>query len=282
MIYVSSSCFHKNKISEIVETYAKAGIKNIELSGGTAYYSEIEHDLIRLKDRYNINYACHAYFPPPRDPFVVNLAACNDEIYRKSICHYNDCIKMMRRIGCRTLSVHAGFLVEILPEEIGKKVKRPVIYEEKLSYERFCNAYRQLEQLCAGSGIALYLENNVLSPENYAEFDGHNYLMMTDYASIRKMREQLKFRLLLDLGHLYVSSRTLGLDFKKEFDLLKSDAGWIHISENDGLKDEHKPLKENSLILETFLGADCSSVNITLETAGDIGDILAGIELLRK
>ncbi len=279
MIYVSSSCIHKNKISQIIETYAEAGIKNIELSGGTAYYSEIEQDLIRLRDRYGITYACHAYFPPPEVPFVVNLAACNDEIYRRSVSHYIKCIEMMRRIGSRTLSVHAGFQVEIQPNEIGKKLSGHILYDEQTSYERFCSAYRQLDQLCAENGILLYLENNVLSPENYREFQEHNYLMMTDYASIQKMREQLDFHLLLDLGHLYVSSHTLGLDFEEECELLMKDAEWIHISENNGLKDEHKPLKQDSRIMKAFSMKDSSSVNVTLETAGEIHDILAGIEL---
>ncbi len=282
MIYVSSSCIHKNKISQIIETYAKAGIKNIELSGGTVYYSEIEQDLIRLRDRYGITYACHAYFPPPKVPFVVNLAACNDEIYQQSVSHYINCIEMMRRIGCNTLSVHAGFLVEIHPNEIGKKLNGHILYDEQTAYERFCKAYRQLDQLCADSGIFLYLENNVLSPENYREFQGQNYLMMTDYASIQKMREQLDFHLLLDLGHLYVSSHTLGLDYEKECSLLLGDAGWIHISENNGLKDEHKPLKQDGEIMKAFATKDCSSVNVTLETVGEIHDILAGIELVKR
>ncbi len=282
MIYVSSSCIHNNKISEIIEIYARAGIKNIELSGGTSYYSGIEEDLIRLKDLYGINYACHAYFPPPKIPFVVNLAACDEEVYRQSVEHYVHCMELMRRIECKSLSVHAGFLIEVQPDKIGKTLDYEIIYEEQKAYDRFCKAYRQLEQLCNENGIMLYLENNVLSPENYKGFQSHNYLMMTDYASIMKMKEQLEFNLLLDIGHLYVSSHTLGLNFEQEFDLLKNDAKWIHLSENNGRKDEHKPLKPNSPIMKAFLAADCRSINITLETAGDINQILASMEQVKR
>ena len=112
MIYVSSSCVKKKRIDDVIKHLADAGIKNIELSGGTDYYDGIEDDLKSLKDVYDLNYACHAYFPPHKKPFVINLASCNDKIYQQSINHYVDCIDMLKRIGCNILSIHAGFLIE--------------------------------------------------------------------------------------------------------------------------------------------------------------------------
>ena len=98
MIYVSSSCIRNNNIAEIICSLSEKGIRNIELSGGTEYYEGIEDDLKILKKRYQLQYACHAYFPPPKVPFVVNLASCNDDIYKKSIEHYDNCIKLLKKI----------------------------------------------------------------------------------------------------------------------------------------------------------------------------------------
>ena len=282
MIYVSSSCVKKHNIAGVIQHLAESGIRNIELSGGTDYYDSIEHDLTVLKQKYHLQFACHAYFPPPKIPFVVNLASCNDWIYQQSINHYIHCIEMLKRIDCKILSIHAGFLIEIGTDEIGKKLSSKIIYDEDKAYDRFCSAYEQIAGLCIENDIAFFLENNVLSAENYAEFDCHNYLMMTDYASIMKMKKQLEFNLLLDLGHLRVSSNTLKLSFVKECKELEKYIKWLHISENNGIVDEHKPLRDDSEILNVLGKMNCPDINITLETVGSIEEILSSITMIEK
>lgn len=282
MVYVSSSCVKKHNIAEVIRQLAENGIKRIELSGGTDYYDAIEQDLIKLKQKYHLQYACHAYFPPPKVPFVVNLASCNDRIYQQSIDHYMRCIEMLKRIECRVLSIHAGFLIEIGTDEIGNRLNSKVIYDEAKAYDRFCSAYEKIAKLCIENGIVFFLENNVLSAENYAEFNHHNYLMMTDYASIMKMKEQLEFNLLLDLGHLHVSANTLGLSYAEECKKLDKHIKWLHISENNGVSDEHKPLQNSSEIRNEFRKIDCRNINITLETVGSIGEILSSIAMIEN
>lgn len=281
MIYVSSACIKRHNIAEVILKLAKSNIKNIELSGGTDYYGNLEFDLDLLKQTYKLNYACHAYFPPPKEPFVVNLASCNDRIYQQSIDHYVQCIEMLKRIDCKVLSIHAGFLIEIGKDEIGKKLNSRIVYDEGKAYDRFCTAYEYIVKLCTKNDISFYLENNVLSAENYQEFDYHNYMMMTDYASIMKMKEQLDFNLLLDLGHLHVSSTTLELDYAQECNKLKDYVKWIHISDNNGVLDEHKPLRKNSKVIEEFYKMHCPDLNVTLETVGSIEEILESIELIK-
>lgn len=282
MIYVSSSCLKKNNIAEIIEELARNDIRNIELSGGTDYYSDIESDLKKLKHMYNLQYACHAYFPPPKVPFVVNLASCNDKIYQQSIDHYIQCIDMLKRMDCKILSVHAGFLIEVNTSEIGKKLSSRIVYDKDKAYDRFCTAYEKISRLCNENGIDFFLENNVLSEENYREFEHHNYMMMTDYDSIMEMKKQLEFNLLLDLGHLYVSSNTLGLDFIQECRCLAEYVKWLHVSENYGIIDEHKPLLKNSEIMKQFYKLYYTDMNVTLETAGNIDEVLMSLEIIKN
>ena len=279
MVYVSSSCIKKSNIVEVIRLLAQNGITNIELSGGTNYYDGIDYDLKKLKEEYHLQYACHAYFPPPKIPFVVNLASCNDEIYKKSVEHYDRCIELLKRINCNVLSVHAGFLTEVGEDEIGKKLQGKVLYSENEAYDRFCSAYKKLSEKCEKENIRLYLENNVLSLENYEAFARQNYFLMTDYKSIIHMRERINFNLLLDLGHLYVSTHTLGLDFERECHQLKTDVRWLHISENNGFQDEHRPLKRDSAILKQFYRILRPDINVTLETVSGIDDILESMDL---
>lgn len=282
MIYVSSSCIKQNRIADVIQTLVSHGIRNIELSGGTDYYDGIERDLTKLQTQYQLQYACHAYFPPPRTPFVVNLASCNDQIYRQSIEHYESCIELLRHLDCHVLSIHAGFLIEIGAGEIGGRLNCATVYDEGKAYERFCSAYKHLEGLCSKNNINLFLENNVLSAENYRQFENCNYLMMTDHDSIMKMRRQMPFHLLLDLAHLHVSAHTLGLNYAEECKKLKEDIRWIHISENDGIIDQHKPLAPNSPITEALQALYSPDINITLETTGSVTDICSSMELINK
>lgn len=280
MIYISTSCFKKKTIGQIIKEYAENGIKNIELSGGTEYYEDMEADLQKYKKMYGLKYACHAYFPPPKEDFVVNLASCNDKIYKKSVEHYEKCIEMLARNDIRILSIHAGFLVEITTQTIGRKIVNPIVYEEKEAYDRFCEAYRYIAALCRQNQIDFYLENNVLSSENYKEFHNHNYFMMTDYASIKKMKEKLEFELLLDLGHLFVSSRTLKLSYDEQCEKLKPYIKWLHVSENNGVRDMHQPLTEKSDITRQARSMGIAHGNITLETKGSIMDIKRSMDIL--
>lgn len=282
MLYISSSCLRYNKIETILVELAENELYNIELSGGTEYYEGLIEDLIRIKRKYGLKYACHAYFPPPKIPYVLNLASCNDAIYYQSIQHYERCIDLLPKLGCYSLSIHAGFLIEVNANEIGHKLNCKVAYDEQEAYSRFCKAYKYIDNLCKNGGIKLYLENNVLSQQNYQEFNYHNYMMMTDYRSIMRMKQQLEFNLLLDLGHLYVSASTLNYDFKEECNKLRDMVTWIHLSDNAGTMDEHKPLSKDSQIVLEFLKIQNPNIHVTLETCGDITDILNSIAIVRS
>lgn len=282
MIYVSSACIHAKKIADILYQYSKAGIKNIELSGGTSYYQNIEKDLKFYSKNYEINYVCHSYFPPPKRDFVVNLAACNDEIYQKSIEHYINCIELLTHIECNVLSIHAGFYVEIVPKQIGKELSSDIIYDKNKSIDRFCSAYSIIDKLCKEHGIALYLENNVLNQRNFERFGKENLLMLTDYDTYEELHRELNFNLLLDLGHLHVSTRTLKKCYEKECEKFAPNVRWLHISENNGILDEHKPLREKSEIMRMYHIFFENRVPITLETNGRMQEILKSVELLES
>lgn len=281
MIYVSSACIKGNKISEIITKYAENGIRNIELSGGTKYYEGIADDLCRLKEKYDLKYVFHAYFPPPQEDFVINLASCNDMVYERSISHYMSCIEMMKKAGCDVLSLHAGFFVEIKADEIGKALSKTTVYDKERAMKRFCIAYEKIKKECMKNDIRLYLENNVLSAANYETFGGKDLLMMTNFETFIELKQMLDFELLLDLGHLHVSANTLGLDYEKECRLFAPYVKWLHLSHNNGVADEHRPLGKESPVVEMYQKIFKNDVDITLETTGELDEILQSIDVIQ-
>lgn len=282
MIYVSTACVKRNKICEILKDYAEHGIRNIELSGGTRYYDGLENDLLRLQSEYGLTYACHAYFPPPKEDFVVNLASCNDEIYQHSINHYLECIELLRIMNCKVLSVHAGFLIEVGVQEIGKLIANYVTYDTETAIDRFCSAYKRIEECANSYGIDMFLENNVVSWKNYLQWGMQNHMLMTDYGSIMEMKRKMDFQLLLDLGHLKVSSNSLGLSFEGQLQKLSPQIQWFHVSNNNSIEDEHRILSDGDQIISMLQKYGRQNIPITLEAKGEIEEVVKCYRLLEN
>lgn len=274
MLYVSSSCIQKDKIADVVQEYAKCGIKNIELSGGTRYYSGWQEELLELKNKYNLNYVFHAYFPPPEVDFVVNLAAYEGDVGKKSLEYYLDNIPVMRQLGCDLLSIHAGFFVEVSPATIGKSIGIDKIYDREKAENYFIENYQCLEREAKKSGITLLLENNVLSQQNYENFGGQNYFMLTDFVEYDSLQKKMPFQFLLDLAHLYVSCHALGLEYESEVERLIKNASWLHISENAGIVDDHGLMREDSMIMRQLMKHKAGDIPITMETKGTLEQVV--------
>jgi len=263
MIYVSSSCVKAKKIHQAVVELADHGFKNIELSGGTTFYSELEHDLFELKKKYGLNYLLHNYFPPPQEDFVINLASLNESISKKSFEHLKTAIKLSEILGGRRLALHAGFFFDIGIDEIGRTLTRNQLFPHEAATSQFLRLFRQLSKKAGNT--RLYIENNVLSHHNAQTFEGENPFMLTDSAGFFELREQLDFELLLDVAHLKVSSKSLGLDFETELSQLFPVADYIHVSDNDGLSDQNRCLEKNSELMELLKKFDWRGKIITLE-----------------
>ena len=122
MIFISSSCVKSSTIKDSVLALALEGFKNIELSGGTEYYDGYLQDILELRKKYSLKYLVHNYFPPPKMDFMLNLASLNDDIYKQSIKHCKQAISVCKKIGSEKYGIHAGFLIDFLPREAGKKI----------------------------------------------------------------------------------------------------------------------------------------------------------------
>ena len=282
MIYISSSCIRGKRICDVVRMLAQEGFKQIELSGGTSYYPDIFEDLIALRREYGLTYACHSYFPPPQKDFVVNLASCNDEIYRRSIRHYESCIRRLPDIGCSVLSIHSGFFLELSPDELGSRVRTKIEYDISEGTKRFCDAYERICGLAREHGVTMYLENNVMDYDNFERGGRRTLVMMVDSASILALKKQLDFNLLLDLGHLNATCYSLRKDFEQEARLLAPYAQWFHLSNNNAVADQHQPLTEDCAVTKIYRSIARSGCNVTLETKGSMEKITESYRIVKS
>ena len=75
-IFISTGGFKTKTALESVELLSKNNISDIELSGGK-YSENYLKDILKFKE--NCKFQVHNYFPPPKEPFVINLASLNKE-----------------------------------------------------------------------------------------------------------------------------------------------------------------------------------------------------------
>ncbi len=263
MIYISSSCVNNARIRESVEELATNGFKNIELSGGTEFYESFENDLLELKDRYKLNYRCHNYFPPPKKPFVLNLASLNNETFKASFNHLKKAIILSNKLGADKFAFHAGSFIDIKLNEIGKKLSKDNLFDKKKSIERFCKAYIDIKK--QSKNVSLFIENNVFSRTNADTYDGENPFMMTNFNEYKTLKEKINFNLLLDVAHLKVSAKTLKLDWEDEFEKMMDASSYIHVSNNDGFHDLNNQLTKTSILASMLKQSDNHNKDFTLE-----------------
>ena len=273
MIYASSACLKHDKIKDTVDELARNGFENIELSGGTKYYEGYEEDLLELKDKYNLSYLLHNYFPPPKEDFVLNLASLEDAIFERSIAQLRQAIRLTRLLGADKFGFHAGFYVDIGVNEIGKAVSARHLCDTKNAEERFYKGFNLIKD--ESKEIEIYIENNVYSKTNFNIYGLQKPFMLASPDEYSELQQHIDFKLLLDLAHLYVSSRTLGFDFDSHLDEMIMETDYIHLSDNDGFHDQNAAFTPNSKLISKLKKKHLNNKTITME-------IYTGLNNLRK
>lgn len=246
MIYISTGGFKNQPASDTVKFLADDGFFSIELSGGIYEKNQLKK-LKNLKAEYGITFKVHNYFPPPLVPFVFNLASLNDDIARLSIQHAMNAIDYASELGSDVYSFHAGFLIDPGVSELGKIISGRVLYDRTEAMNIFIKRVNDLSKYAFSKNISLLIENNVVSDSNYKKFSGDPLLMTSVSECIYVMENtSTNVNLLIDVAHLKVSSKSLGLDSAL---LLTECKRWIkayHLSDNNGLEDENKSFDTNS------------------------------------
>jgi sugar phosphate isomerase/epimerase len=244
MIYISTGGYKDLAFENTVKELSKFGIVTFELSGGK-FSNDALTKLKTLSEIYAIS--IHNYFPPPKIPFVLNLASFRDDIVHASMSHITYAIDISHSIGAKYYGFHAGYLIDPPVSELGAKITKQVINDRQKALDCFVARASKLAEYAEGKGVKLLVENNVLSKANYKSF-GENPLLMVDEDETYEImsRSHSNLGLLIDVAHLKVSANTLGFS---AIDYLKNFYGSVsayHFSDNLGLEDSNDEITEES------------------------------------
>ena len=114
-VFASTGGFKNQNFVEVAHSLLDAGAERLELSSGL-WVQNPEAEIKKLAKKCQV--MLHNYFPPPKRPFVLNLASNSEEIMETSRALVRDAIRISSEIDCQYYGVHAGFLIDPPVEEV--------------------------------------------------------------------------------------------------------------------------------------------------------------------
>jgi hypothetical protein len=234
-VYVSTGGSKSKTATNVAWEYVRSGIPAIELTAGA-----IDNDAfnsIRLLSK-EARIILHNYYPPASNSIVLNIASENKKKLEETFDFIKNSIRISHDLEIDTYGIHAGMKIDLTPTDLGGNITS-LNSDFEFSFMNFVNNFRYLNDYAKKLGVKLLIENHALNRETLKNFG--NILCLTTFSEINVFFEELELNshLLLDVGHLNVSTKSLGLDRITELSKLNLFAGGYQLSANSGLQDEH-------------------------------------------
>ena len=245
-IFISSGGFRKKLINEVADYVELIGCKNIEYSSGP-YQDKIIDKFLNLEIE-NFTVQIHNYFPVPQKPFVLNLASLNKEIWQNSFNHCLKSINLASKLKTKRYSAHCGFCCDPKTSELGRPFKKNFNFNKEDYDKKFIDTIIKLKNYADIKEVDFYIENNVLISENLR--NEQNPLLGTTMDEMEKYKQKTDVKILIDTGHLIVSSKTLKINESNQLDLAKNLADAYHLSTNNRLRDQNKEFNNKDKIMQ--------------------------------
>lgn len=206
---------------------------------------------------YGLQPALHACF------IDLNLASLSELIRTASIKRVTKCIQMASELGASYVTIHPGKLSRDYPRSLFPK-----------AFGLALGSIQKLLPACEEQNVLLALENAPNGPDQG---------VLTDTKTMKtclEMMDSHAIRIVVDIGHAH----THGLDPLLFLHSLAPHVCAVHIHNNDGQTDSHKPLGEGTLNYRPIL-KELVTMHIDgpiLIEMHQVEDILASRDYLRR
>jgi len=261
-IYVSTRCLGPGKkVSDVLSIYQDNGIKNIELGSNHVYEEGVEDYLKQL----DCNFIIHAFFPVPKESFSMNLASIDEKILKLSKEQAKKAIDLCAIIGAPLYSFHAGYRVD--PTQLGNKFEQKGIVSYDKAFDIFVDSVKEILDYAEKKNVKLAIEPNVLNKFNIIN-SKNELLLMCEYWEIEELFKRINsdnLGILLDLGHLKVTSNWLNFDKDDFVEKVAEKVFEIHLHDNDSKFDSHLNVNKNSWAIDVLKRFNFKDIPITLE-----------------
>lgn len=245
-IYLSTGAFKTSNLAEILEVCEVLDFHNLELSSGLPWSERLTDDIKSAS--MSCNLLVHNYFPPPRVPFVLNLAAKNAQVLKLSLEHCQGAIDLCSEVNSPFYSVHSGFAFDVDASMLGKNLSSAARYPLEEANKIFIESLQSLCEYGTKRNVRVAIENNVVAPMNL--IDGKNLLLLGATAEeLLEIHEKVKsesFGFLIDVGHLKVTAYALRFDKEQFLRQVKDHIIAFHLNDNDCQSDSNQVFDEQA------------------------------------
>ena len=250
--YLSTSCFGRSYVADAIRRCHEIAPFRVEISAPHHHQplDELETLLAGFRDE---GYALtlHNYFPAPASSFVLNMAAADELGQSGSTKLVEEALRLAVAAGSPLYGIHAGYLARADARADGHFQFDDEMYSYSEALDRAVAFINRIAPAYEAQGVRFLIENLFPSPKKR-----HSLFCTLDEIKDYMAQVPDSIGLLLDLGHLNVSSTIMDFDRDVFIDgYLDAFAGRlmeVHISENGGLKDEHLAVKPGSWQLEVL------------------------------
>ncbi|MGE4297186.1 MAG: sugar phosphate isomerase/epimerase family protein [Desulfovibrionaceae bacterium] len=278
-LFVSSVASGERSVERAVTSLVAHGFYSVELTGGHDFVDGLGDTLVLLQHELHAHFMVHNYFPPQRADFVLNLASLDPTVADNSMRLCREAIGMAQLLGSNAYSIHAGFYLDPKVSDLGKGFTGRIVASRDAAMSVFCE---RLTRLSADyPDMTFYLENNCYTQKAHSRYGDVPHSMLCTFNDFMELKENIPFKLLLDVAHLYVTSKSLGLSFEREYAQFVDHAEYIHISDNDGRSDLNHGLRIGSDICNAVSRSILHSKIITLEIYSGLAEVKNSYDLLR-
>jgi len=263
-IFVSTT-FAKNnlKISKVLIKCKKEKITNIELGSNHAY----EKNFQKIVKQYNFRFMVHNYFPIPKKEFVVNIASSNRGIRNLSLKHIKRAINFCKNINSKLYTFHPGFINDPIKANRSKKNYdflwgNDVLNNNyRLAFDQMIFSLKKIVKFAKKKNIKIAIETQ-------GAFKKNNFLLMQkpeEYQKLFQFFTPSELGISLNIGHLNLASKFFDFSKLKFVEKLKPYIVAFELSHNNGIKDQHLPLKKNQWYWKIINDPDFSEMYKILE-----------------
>jgi sugar phosphate isomerase/epimerase len=256
-IFVSTAVFQSDDFRSVIDICQNYSLKNLELGFLAGLNGNDLRKLGELRTDSDFHFLIHNYFPPPPEPFVLNLADYNEPSWSLSIDHCKKAIDLASALQCPFYSLHAGFCFRAAPAHLGRKITAVSLIPKEEARRVFIHSLQLVADYARKKNVRIAIENHVVEADNRVNGENPYFLGVTadDLLELVADVQRENVGVLLDLGHLKVSANTLGFSPEEFIEKLSPKIIAIHFHDNNGIKDEHsgiagdswfwKPIREN-------------------------------------
>lgn len=250
--YLSTSCFGGTTVEDAIMRCHELTPYCVEISAPHVYQS-VDNLEIMLRNYTEDGFflTLHNYFPAPVQDFVLNIATSDSLLRSRAVELVNSALRLSVAAGSPLYGIHAGYLANATARDDGMFSfdDNAISYDDALT--RAIAFVIEFASNFEKSGVRLIIEN--LFPSQHA-----NHSLFCSFDQITEFMNEVpsSVGLLLDLGHLNISSNIMRFDkmlfLDKFLESYHDRLFQVHLSENQGLVDDHLSVQSGSWQLEAI------------------------------